>query len=199
MDNMDPFNETLKQEQLKDVKVLRRILQYKIITYLQRSVEKLSKLNDEKLKLLDIWNNSQVFYLQEMSLAYAQLFVFDCFDRYLQENKHKLPKDSYDVVYKLHLVFGLTNIVNDIGVIRENDFVNTDSVYVIKEVLLKLCEELKDEIIGLVEVIAPEDYNLQSVLGSRDVKNPFETFFDKTMEYENSSGRASWWKILYEN
>ena len=91
--------------------------------------------------------------------------------------------------------FSLTIFENDSGVLRNDDFMSSDSIYVIKEEVLDLCNELKEEMIGILDVIAPPDEVLQAPMGRSDGKM-YESYLNKVFAFNKAFERPDWWENL---
>ncbi|KFM57598.1 Peroxisomal acyl-coenzyme A oxidase 3, partial [Stegodyphus mimosarum] len=62
-----------------------------------------------------------------------------------------------------------------------------------KQAMLKLCSELKDDAVSLVDVIAPPDFILNSALGKSDGQ-VYKNLYTAIIQTPGSLDRAPWWK-----
>ena len=151
---------------LYDFNILRDLFQYRIKILLKRSFNKLM-LNARDFSSFDNFNNTQVFYYQKATLAYGELYVFEQFVariNQLDENDTKfLLKD-------MCVLFALNSLEKNLDILRENDYILSDFCYLIKDEIIKICEKLKDQLIPIIDVIAPRDEILGAPLGFLDGK-----------------------------
>ena len=65
----------------------------------------------------------------------------------------------------------------------------------VRDGILKLCKELKVEVVSLVDVLAPPDFILNSVLGKSD-GNVYKNIENKMFQSEKTFSRPGWWKEI---
>ena len=98
------------------------------------------------------------------------------------------------VMNTLAAIYGLWILEKHLGHLYEfGILVSKNQVTKIHETLLDLCKNLVPNAIALVEVLAPPDFIVNSILGNSDgdiYKHLQQSF------YENSFGRASYWKDI---
>jgi hypothetical protein len=91
------------------------------------------KLAEGEKNPIVAWNNTQAFYLNPLSKAFAELFVVQNFTDFINKlNKNdlsslKLPstndetKEAFNLLYKLYC---LSAIEADLGTFRDGDFIS---------------------------------------------------------------------------
>ena len=98
------------------------------------------------------------------------------------------------VMNTLAAIYGLWILEKHLGHLYEfGILVSKNQVTKIHETLLDLCKNLVPNAIALIEVLAPPDFIVNSILGNSDgdiYKHLQQSF------YENSFGRASYWKDI---
>jgi acyl-CoA oxidase len=169
------------KKDLDDVNLLSNIFEHRINTVLQKAVQRLATEVGKKNDLIVSWNNSQVFYIQILSKCYIENFVFDSF-RQLIENIDNLS--TKNMMLKFLKLYSLVVFDNDIGSLRNEDYISSDAVYVIKDEILSLCDNLKDELIGILDIIAAPDEILNCPLGFSNGTN-YDSYFNKILDYNN--------------
>lgn len=76
---------------------------------------------------------------------------------------------SKNILTKLLSLYGLWSLENHISILYEGGFTTNSQIsFYIKEGILQLCDQLKNEAIALVDVIAPDDFLISSPLGKSD-------------------------------
>ena len=136
----------------------------------------------------DSWNDLQPFYLGKLGRYLPEIFS----SRTLLA---KLPKITHiptqNVMRKVHDLYCLTRIINDIGIFRENDYITSDQFKMIRTKALLLSKELTPHSIRLTDALGPEEFLIQSELARNDGK-VFQNFLDKVYEAKNCFGPAEW-------
>lgn len=73
------------------------------------------------------------------------------------------------VLLKLFSLFGLWSLEKHLNLLYQGGYATSEKPAVlVQEAILTLCKELKHDAIALVDVIAPPDFILNSVLGASD-------------------------------
>jgi acyl-CoA oxidase len=134
---------------------------YRLHFYLEKC---LKKLGNEKPSF-NSFNNAQTFYLQSLNKSFADFYIYTCFMNKLYNIKESSTKDLLRRLFKLFYL----RVINDDGVcFRNNDFMSSEIIYEVREEILKLCEVLKNDLINILDVIAPPDHILNSPMGHSD-------------------------------
>jgi acyl-CoA oxidase len=180
--------------------LLKRMFEFRINFHLQKTVMKLAdRVEDKKDGLMTAWNNSQVFYIQNLVKSYSDYYVFNAFRNNIDSIEKlgikKNTESTKKMLLKFLKLFALTIFENDSGVLRNDDFMTSDSIYVIKEEVLDLCNELKEEMIGILDIIAPPDEVLQAPMGRSDGKM-YESYLNKVFAFNKAFERPDWWENL---
>ena len=87
------------------------------------------KLADKSVHPLDAWNDTQVFYLHQLSKSYGELFGVYCFYRYikkLRSGEIKCNEDTMECLVKLFQLHCLSRIEADLGTFRDGDYLTSD-------------------------------------------------------------------------
>ena len=90
------------------------------------------------------------------------------------------------VLDKLLIVHTLKFLEENFNLLFEGNYLNNNSISIwIQNRLIDLCHELRNEAAALVDVFAPPDYILNSVLGVSDgkVEEKFIEFFKINFEF----------------
>lgn len=93
--------------------------------------------------------------------------------KFYWENFHRKTNDKNIIttLEKLGILYGLWSIEKYMVLLYESGFANGPKlVKLTNESVLKLCNELKDDIMGVVDALAPTDFILNSVIGKSDGK-----------------------------
>lgn len=156
---------------------------FKANLLLRKSVEKLALLAVTEKQPLNMWNKSQSFYIQNLGKTYTEIYIYDCFKKIVDKCQDKNTKI---MLFKFLKLYSLTIFENDFGLLRHNDFISSEAPFIIREEILSLCNDLKNELIGILDVISPPDFILNSAFGLSDGKM-IENYFNKIMNYNSWS------------
>ncbi|CAF1243662.1 unnamed protein product [Adineta ricciae] len=136
---------------------------------IDKSIRKLERLSlMENLSTFDVKNTTQVYHLRTVSILYIQRTAIERFAKFLRESAG-IDKPCKTILEKLLLVHILKLFEEHLAILFEGNYIrNTHVNQWMQTRLLQLCDELRNEIVALVDVFAPPDYILNSVLGNSD-------------------------------
>ena len=154
-----------KKEDLYKISNLSLFFEYRALFFLIKSLEKLSTQAENKLPQFESWNNSQVFCVNNLSKAYGELYVFNCF---VDRIDKIIDSPTKILLIQLLVLFSLTSFERDLAVFLQYNFISGNSCDLIKDEILNLCFVLKDQMISIIDVIAPPDEILGAPLGSSE-------------------------------
>jgi acyl-CoA oxidase len=116
------------------------------------------------------WNSSQVFFLVDAAKAFGELWILN--ENVSAEGKcNEVPTKT--VLDRLIKLWAISVIVEDLATFRENDYISSEQGKFLKSLVLDLSSQLKNEVIGIIDALAPPDAILGSPIGASDgdVKN----------------------------
>ncbi|KAB0795335.1 hypothetical protein PPYR_12174 [Photinus pyralis] len=133
---------------------------------LKETFEKQQLLGKSETNPFWIKNNSQVYYCRALATAYILTFYIDRFRQIISNTADIATKT---VLIKLLSLYGVWNLHNYVHYFYQGGFaIGAEFGHMIENVILKLCMDLKDDIVALVDAIAPPDFLLNSVFGHSD-------------------------------
>ena len=140
-------------------------------------------------------NENQFFLARTLSLTFIQMVMLQRFVEYLEGPQ--LNDSEKKVINMLAAIYGLWNLEKHLGHLFQFEIlINKAQISKIHQTLLGLCKTLTSEAVALVDVLAPPDFILNSVLGNSDgdiYKHLRQSF------YENPFGKPSYWKEIISN
>ena len=140
-------------------------------------------------------NENQFFLARTLSLTFIQMVMLQRFVQYLEGPQ--LNDSEKKVINMLAAIYGLWNLEKHLGHLFQFEIlINKAQISKIHQTLLCLCKSLTSEAVALVDVLAPPDFILNSVLGNSDgdiYKHLRQSF------YENSFGKPYYWKEIKSN
>ncbi|XP_028133538.2 peroxisomal acyl-coenzyme A oxidase 3-like [Diabrotica virgifera virgifera] len=171
-----------------------------IITTFQWIVVYLLKATYEKVEgelkagkdLFEAKNNSQVYYGKSLGLAFIQHFFLQIFLVTISEAEDPAIKA---VLTRIFSLFGLWSIERwHMATLFKGGFASTElAPTLIQDAILKLCADLKDDAVGLVDAIAVPDFILRSCLGSSDGQ-VYKRLKESMTKDKYNMNRPPWWK-----
>ncbi|CAH1988782.1 unnamed protein product [Acanthoscelides obtectus] len=163
-----------------------------LVTYLLKiSHEKLE--NQLKSGKLQFWakNDTQVYYAKSLAVAYIQHFYLQRMLLLISESPDEAVRN---VLTRMFSLYGLWSLEKHISTLYRGQYaVGPELPELVHEAILKLCADLKDDSVSLIDSIAPPDFILDSVLGASDgmVYKRLEKSI-KGSEY--GMNRPRWWQ-----
>ncbi|OMJ66986.1 hypothetical protein SteCoe_35978 [Stentor coeruleus] len=127
------------------------------------------KLQESSMKYSDMttaWNNSQIFYIQDLSKSFAELIMAREFIK-LSDNIYKDCKETGIIIKKLFYLYSADRILDSISLYLESAFTHVQEK-IIKETFIKTAAELTPASLHIVDALSASDKILGSVIGSSD-------------------------------
>lgn len=133
---------------------------------LKKSYEKEKQLLKQGLDNFEARNEIQVYHAKTLAIVYIQHFFLLKFIEVIRQAE---DPDIKNVLLKLFSLYSLWNLEKYLGILYQGGYASGEQpAILIQEAILNLCKELKNDVIALVDVIAPPDFLLNSVLGASD-------------------------------
>ncbi|CAL8130572.1 unnamed protein product [Orchesella dallaii] len=115
-----------------------------------------------------IRNESQIYHARTLSLAFIEHYVIEQFWNKLCNNPDLSPNIK-QVLIKLLLLYGLWSLEKHSGTLYQGGYAEGPTASsLMRNTILDLCLDLKNEAVALVDAIAPPDFILNSCLGRSD-------------------------------
>ncbi|KAG1663902.1 Peroxisomal acyl-coenzyme A oxidase 3 [Nymphon striatum] len=137
-------------------------------------------------------NDSQVYYLRSLALAYIEFVVLKKCHEFIFESS--VDSAHSDVLQKLFCLHGLWSLEKHMSTLYQAGYCQGPVLAeFIKEGILNLCSNLKNEVVALVDVIAPPDFILNSAIGSSNGQL-YKNLYAAILQTPNALERPHWWK-----
>uniref|UniRef100_W5MW69 Acyl-coenzyme A oxidase n=1 Tax=Lepisosteus oculatus TaxID=7918 RepID=W5MW69_LEPOC len=156
--------------------------------------ESYHKLKEEKASGktdFEARNNSQVYYCRSLAIVYIEHTVLQRFHDFTHDPA--TPASLQPVLKNLSGLYGLWTLSNHMAILYQGGYLSRKQhADMIQNAILRLCSQLKDEAVALVDVFAPPDFILNSPIGKADgeiYKNLWVTVLQGSKVLE----RPSWW------
>uniref|UniRef100_T1L1B6 Acyl-coenzyme A oxidase n=1 Tax=Tetranychus urticae TaxID=32264 RepID=T1L1B6_TETUR len=168
------------------------------------------KLQEQTVKMgdsFDAKNATQVYYLRSLAIVFFEAEALDRFQRFLTE--FSVPDEISIVLKQLGLLYGLWSLEKHLAVLYESGYftslplkptqstlssskpILTGPSTNIKEMILQLCNQLKDNAVALVDSYAPPDHILNSSLGASDGQI-YQNIFAALENNKGAFGKPEW-------
>lgn len=152
-------------EFVKDQYSLKRALEVRANKLVHDSAASLQRSLEAGANPLDAWNDLQVYYGREASKAFCELFVLN---EYLAKIEKCSEPATKAVLQKLCDLYGYHKLESGAAVLFETGYMSRQDLILVKDRIITLCRELKDEAIGIIDAIATPDEMLNSPIGAYD-------------------------------
>ncbi|CAF0988482.1 unnamed protein product, partial [Brachionus calyciflorus] len=151
------------KEDLLNQKSLMEMFDWLICYMVKISHDKLQNNLKKGQDLFTARNENQVFYSKSLALIFMERQLIERFIEKINQNK---DESLGKVLNRILYLAGLYLLDNHVGLFYQGGFYSTEKpVFLIRECILELCRELRDDAMGLVDAMAPPDFVLNSVLG----------------------------------
>ncbi|KAL4707427.1 hypothetical protein ACJJTC_008612 [Scirpophaga incertulas] len=133
---------------------------------------------------------SQVYRWKTLTRVYAEYLVL----MFTLEAIPTKDQQLQPVLYKLFYLFGLWSLDKHLVELYQGGYGSGDSMArLLREAILMLCNELKDEVLSIADALAPTDFVLNSVLGKSD-GNLYQNLQTALFSNPDTFGRPTWWR-----
>ncbi|GFY45905.1 peroxisomal acyl-coenzyme A oxidase 3 [Trichonephila inaurata madagascariensis] len=140
--------------------------------------------------------NSQVYHCHTLSITFYQLVALKRFSKLIAEQDDPSLRLMLE---KMGRLYGLWSIDKHLAILYGGGYISGASPNdVIKESIIQLCSDLKDEAVTLVDVFAPPDFILNSALGKSDGKL-YKNLEEVIMNTPGALERPYWWQEVLEH
>lgn len=193
---LDTIESTLSEkspENLQDIPSVLKVYQFLVCYLLSRSKKKLDSITSKGLDNFAARNQSQIYHLKSLSIAFFECISIERF--YSYASQPEIPDDLALILKKLGHLYGLWCLEKHFPTLMMSSYL-TDGGKLVEETqttILRLCSELKDEAIALLDVVSPPDFILNSILGYSDGK-VYEHIFEALTKSHKSMERPSWFE-----
>ena len=153
-------------------------LKYKFNYYTYKSLEKLQENAQNSEGLMDAWNRTQAFHIQELGKSFAEYFLAKVNRMFCEELSAK-SEETGKVLTKFLKVFAMQKILKGDSVMLEG-FMEPRQIGFIRKEILKVCFEVKNVGLDVIESVLPPDQLLFSDIGESG-----DNIIDKVFERAN--------------
>lgn len=133
---------------------------------LKETYEKVNFLTGQGLDAFSAKNESQIFYAKTLSIVYAEHYIIQ---KALQTINTATDPSLRNILMKVLSLHAAWSLDKHMTILYQGGYASgpKPSQY-IKQGILELCNKIKPDAVSLVDVIAPDDFYMQSPLGKSD-------------------------------
>mmetsp|Transcript_17772 Transcript_17772/g.17743 ORF Transcript_17772/g.17743 Transcript_17772/m.17743 type:complete len:483 (+) Transcript_17772:639-2087(+) len=182
-------------QELENETLIIDLIEYRLNLLLHQSLLKLQESTANSVDMVDAWNKSQPFYVQEACKAYGEYIMAHDFLRFVKDIAAK-DETLGRIMRKYWLLYTIGVIEKSLVVFMEHLF-NSSHIKIVRDSIMRLCNELAEDSIRIIDALAPPDLVIGSVLGVSDgqiYKKMIETVEKSKRVYE----KPEWLPLLLE-
>ncbi|XP_055304318.1 peroxisomal acyl-coenzyme A oxidase 3 isoform X2 [Sitodiplosis mosellana] len=167
-----------------------------LMCYLMDSTSKhMQQSTNSGASRFDARNNAQVYRARDLTRTYSEYYALKSFQKRLT---HPDITSSLRPILKLvGQIYGFWCLERHLALFYQGGFSATTAqnafADTVQTELLRLCGELKDSSVAIVDALAPPDFALNSIIGKSDGLL-YENLQNEFMTNPGAMERASWWK-----
>lgn len=198
---LNSFNSILQRtltvfnsEDIMSPEVILNSYEWLMCYLLQESDQKLQEQLSRGLDQFTARNNCQAYFLRSLALNFAEYTVLQGFYNYVKNPV--LPQDISAVLRKLCSLYGLWSLEKNLSTLYQGGYVSGSRVATLmRQAIVQLCADLKDDAVSLVDVVAPPDHVLNSALGVADGRI-YENIYNALVHRPGAFEIPKWWNEL---
>uniref|UniRef100_S4RR37 Acyl-coenzyme A oxidase n=1 Tax=Petromyzon marinus TaxID=7757 RepID=S4RR37_PETMA len=141
-------------------------------------------------------NNSQVFYCRSLAIAFVEHVVLERFHTLVHDPA--VPAGLQPVLHRLAALYGLWSLEKHAATLYQvtgGYIIASAPLQLIRNSIVRLCAQLKDEAVALVDVFAPPDFILNSPIGRADGQI-YQNLWSTMLQGPGVLERPSWWQEM---
>ncbi|CAK8683533.1 unnamed protein product [Clavelina lepadiformis] len=163
-----------KKEDFINPNILLACLQHKAQAMLLETATYMQYIASKGMNQMDVWNISSV-QLVNVVKAHMLQYIFSTFLDFINETYCSPP--IRDVLLKLCALYGIYNINNNATNLLKDGYLNGEQCTLMERVEVDLLQDLRKNVVGLVDSFDFRDEILNSCLGAYD-GNVYERLFE---------------------
>ncbi|XP_022101155.1 peroxisomal acyl-coenzyme A oxidase 3-like isoform X1 [Acanthaster planci] len=193
MDSIAEQRFTFTQEQdVLNPRVAIAAYQWLVVYLLNESVARVQAESSKGKDAFTARNDSQVYYCRSLAIAFTEHTILNTLYKFNQRST--IPSSLRDVLQKLCSLYGLWSLEKHSATLYQGGyFSGSGPAHLIRDAILTLCSQLKDEAVALVDVFAPPDFILNSPIGASDGQ-VYKRLYASFLRTPGSLERPHWWK-----
>lgn len=120
----------------------------------------------------DARNNAQVYLARDLTRTYSEYYALKSFQKRL--TLPDITASLRPILVLIYKIYGFWCLEKQLATFYQGRFASTTSASsnsfadIVRSELLRLCGEMKDSSVAVVDALAPPDFALNSIIGKSD-------------------------------
>jgi acyl-CoA oxidase len=185
---------TSKSDIMHSPIALQKAFEFRVNLLLQKSIVKLQENLGNASHVVEAWNMTQPFYLQELAKAYGETTLYA---EMVSRAESAACPVTRGLLMRLAEVYALTKVYKHLGFYRES-YMTAEQGQLVQDYLLEVCVELGESAVKIIDAIASPDELVGSALGRGDGQ-AYRNLLAVIEAAPGCYSRADWISILQEH
>jgi acyl-CoA oxidase len=173
---------------------LQNAFEFRVNLLLQKSVVKLQENLGNASHVVEAWNMTQPFYLQELAKAYGETTLYA---EMVSRAESAACPVTRDLLMRLAEVYALSKVYKHLGFFRET-YMTAEQGQLVQDYLLEVCVELGESAVKIIDAIASPDELIGSALGRGDGQ-AYRNLLSVIESAPGCYSKADWISILQDH
>ena len=189
---IEPVSASGESQFFRDGYNLKKAFEVRVNTLIHMCAERLQQEFQDGKEPMDIWNGMQVYYMQNTAKAFTELYMLNEFRGRMEECKDVPTRKVFEKLYDL---YGYNKIEKNSSLLLEIGYLTRKDLMFVREKVVTLCREIKDEAIGIIDAITVPDELLNSPIGASD-GDVYNRFISAIWTAPKAFERPEYWKDI---
>jgi acyl-CoA oxidase len=178
-----------------DSNLLQHLFEFKVNYLMHSSALKLQENAGKLSEMSEVWNNSQVFLIQDLGFAYGELMMIKEFFS-LSARVSKDCSKTGEILQKLAILFSIDTIITNPLVFTEHAL-SSSQIKLLKDSIIDLCQNLASPSVWILDSLSAPDEVFRSVIGSKDGQ-VYNRLIEAVEKEKKCYEKPTWLKDLRE-
>ena len=187
---------TTKEQLRNDPAGLKAILVHRVQALVSKSMLQLQKSAGVFGTVSEAWNHSQVGYINNMTIAFGELFFASCLLNLAEDTSKKCAKAGA-ILLRLAELYAYSKLEKDLGTLREHDYFTTEQGQLLSEYVMDLCNEVGESSVKIIDAYAYPDSLHGSTVGFNDGQI-YKNYTDMVESWPGTFEKAPWLGLVSE-
>jgi len=187
---------TDKSQLRNNLVLMKKLLEHRTSFLVAKSVSKLQENGAKFGDSSETWNQTQVFYLHPLALAFGEKVCLDELVKATEVTKARCPQTG-ELLSRICELYALSKVVNDLGTFRDHDFLTFAQAQTVKDYVLDLCNELGESSVRIIDSIAIPDQMHGSPFAVRNGQ-VYKAYTDLVEKAQNCYDPPTWVGLIKE-
>ena len=185
------------KSQLRDnVQLLRLLMEHRVSHLVRGSMLRMQENISKYSSALETWNNTQIYYLQPLAVAFGELVFTNELLKIAEIAKvqHASIGELYSRISELYV---FTTVAKDLGTFRELDYLSSAQGMIVRDYEVDLCNELAESSVRVMDAVTLPEQLVDSPFATRN-GNMYQEYIDLVEKSEGCYDPPTWVPLLKE-